>query len=122
MSDRIDTLLEKLGNNRVSMEDMIKDVQSFRKKIEDILPKKIDFRNKFIWEEKMKTVSGVLATELSIRRQIDDSIRNEINIRTRRDIDDDESRDFYEALSKKLEDGTIKFEDNISVDSEAEKE
>ena len=111
MADKIDELLEDLAKNRTSLHEMIKDVEEFKTKMCELLPKQLDFRNKFIWEEKMKTISTVLGTELSIRKQIDDSIKSEIGIRTKMESDDSESgRDMIEALSRKIEDGSITFD------------
>ena len=67
MTDKIDELMVELRSNREACHEMIKDVQNFRKSIDKLLPDKIDHRNKYVWEEKMKTVSNVLDTELSIR-------------------------------------------------------
>jgi hypothetical protein len=111
MADKIDILLEDLAVNRNTLHEMVKDISEFKSKMTELLPKSIDFRNKFIWEEKMKTISTILGTELAIRKQIDDSIKSEINIRTKMDSDESDSgRDLIEAISRKIEDGTIKYE------------
>lgn len=108
---KIDKLLEALSSNRSDLGDMINDVKEFRKSIDKLLPKKIDFRNRFLWEEKMKTISNVLSTELAIRKQVDDSIKNEINIRTKIDDDgQDQNRDYYEAIAKAIDEGKITVE------------
>lgn len=111
MADKIDELLEDLAKNRASLHEMIDDVSEFKKKMTELLPKSLDFRNKFIWEEKMKTISTILGTELSIRKQIDDSLKSEIGIRTKiEDSGDESGRDLIEAISRKIEDGSITFD------------
>lgn len=111
MADKIDELLDDLATNRATLHDMVKDVSEFKTKMNELLPKSLDFRNKFIWEEKMKTISTILGTELAIRKQIDDSIKSEIGIRTKMEDGDVESgRDLIEALSRKIDDGSITFE------------
>lgn len=110
-SNKTDELLNQLEENRVSLGDMINDVKGFRRDIDKLLPKKLDFRNKYMWEEKMKTISTVLSTELAIRKQIDDNIKSEITIREKLEDSDIESdRDYLEVIAAKIEDGTIKVE------------
>ena len=108
MADKIDELLKSFEENRDSLHEMVGDIEEFKKHMAKLLPDKIDYRSRFVWEEKMKTISTILGTELSIRKQIDDSIKNEINIRTKMDVDDtDQGRDFYESLSKLVSEGKI---------------
>ncbi|MFN6992214.1 MAG: hypothetical protein ACK4MM_05785 [Fervidobacterium sp.] len=101
--DRIDKLIEELSENREEMKEMLQDVITFRKRIDDLLPKKIDFRNKFIFEERMKAISNILDTELKIRKQIDDSIRSEISIRTKTVESMDDDRNIIEAIARNIE-------------------
>ena len=111
MSSKQDDLLDELRANRKACHDMIKDLVKFRKTIDTILPSKIDFRNKFIWEEKMKTASRILETELSIRRQIDNSIKTEHDLENKSFSPEGfEGRDYYDALSKMVADGLLEIE------------
>lgn len=114
---RIERLVDELGLNREEMKEMLKDVISFRKKIDDLLPKKIDFRNKFIFEERMKTISTVLDTELKIRKQIDESIRSEISIRTKNAESTDDDRNLIEAIAKSIERGGLGVTQGVTRDN-----
>ncbi len=108
--NKIDELLSQFEQNRGALHDMIVDVHGFRKNLDKLLPNKIDHRNKFLWEEKMKTITSILATELSIRKQIDDSIKSEINIRSKDEGGMDNDQDTCEAIAELIEKGIIKVE------------
>jgi len=87
----LNSLLEELKENRKSLHDMLNDICDFRKNLDILMPSKTDFRNKFIMQEKMKSVTEILKGELAIRGQIDSSIKLEIDIRkksTDEEIDD----------------------------------
>ena len=96
-------LLKELGDNRQSLHGMLDDLKTFRGKLEQLLPKQLDYRNKFMMEEKMKLVTNVISTELSIRKQIDDSLKNEITIRNKvEDTDEGLSRSNLEQIVSAL--------------------
>ena len=78
--DKISSLITELEDNRKALHGMIDIVINFRNKIDTLLPKNIDFKNRFVMEEKMKTVTQIISNELSIRKQIDDSIKTEADL------------------------------------------
>lgn len=98
-------LLGKLSVNREDLYGMLKTLTKLRGDIDKILPEKMDYKAKFVLEERMKTISSLFNTELSIRKQLDDSIKNEINIRSKQDEDDDKqiSRSVIDEIRKELE-------------------
>lgn len=77
----LNSLLDELKENRKSLHDMLDDISEFRKNLDVLMPSKTDFRNKFIMQEKMRSVTEILKGELAIRGQIDSSIKLEIDIR-----------------------------------------
>ena len=85
----VDGLIDELRTNRSELHGMIDDIVDFRKKMNTLLPPSDDFKNRFKNEERMKTITAIIASELSIRKQIDDSAQFEINLR--RKIEDDET-------------------------------
>jgi hypothetical protein len=80
---------------------MVTDIQEFKKHMHTILPDGKDFRNKFQWEEKLKNIASILGVELSIRKEIDDSLKNEIILRNKM-IEDDNNEDDERSITIKL--------------------
>jgi|GEM_PF-3303999 len=87
----LDSLLEELKENRENLHEMLNDVSEFRKNLDLLLPAKLDYREKYLMQERMKAVTEILRGELAIRGQIDSSIKLEIDIRKR--TTDDEFED-----------------------------
>ena len=112
-------LIDSISKNRQEMYDMIHDVQEFRKGLDTLLPKNNEFKNRFIWEERMKSISSLISTELSIRKAVDDSVKNEITLLDRfdsggdgEDINDRRSIELIaEAILKTREKQRIKVDE-----------
>ena len=103
------TLLNKLSENRDSLDEMIETVCKARKTIQTLFPEKVDFKNKrYFMEERMKAISGIFSIELDIRKQKEQSIKAEIELR-RKLSGEGENRTLEElykdsvALAKALE-------------------
>lgn len=77
----LNNLLSELKSNREDLHEMLDDITEFRKNLDILLPKKLDFREKFLMQERMRSVTEILRGELAIRGQIDSSIKLEIDIR-----------------------------------------
>lgn len=90
---RIYKLLGDLSNNRDELMDMLNDVKKFRSQIDKLLPEKVDFKNKWLLPERLKTVTEITRNELSIRQQIDTSIKTEIDIRRKEKGEDENDFD-----------------------------
>jgi len=105
-TDRISKLINQLSDNRKPLTNMLGDVVDLRIKLKDLLPTDLsNFRYPRVLEEKMKAISGVLSTELQIRKYIDGSLSEEIRLLQKTDIDDtygESSRVKIEALAKVL--------------------
>jgi len=84
----LNSLLKELKNNREDLHGMLGDITEFRKNLDILLPKSLDFRQKFLMQERMRSVTEILRGELAIRGQIDSSIKLEIDIR-RKSTDED---------------------------------
>lgn len=110
MSDKIQeeyiNLLNEYKEQREALKIMVIDLESMRKKIDNIFPSEFkDARYKFIFEQKIKTATELLKTLLDIRREITKSIKDEIEIRkkiTPNKDDDGEDLDIR-TLAKKIE-------------------
>jgi hypothetical protein len=80
-SPEIDDLLKKYS---LSRDDLVKDlsvITSLKDKIELLLPQEINFKNKYLLDEKLKIFSNFFSSMLSIRQEINKSIMQEIEIR-----------------------------------------
>lgn len=82
-------LIKELAENRKKLYNMISSVEGLRDKLEELLPQKIDFRSKWMIPERMKTVSEIIKNELSVRKQIDDSIKLESDLRLKNSDSED---------------------------------
>lgn len=85
-------LLAELGDNRTELHEMITDIKNFRKKLDILLPEKVDYKTKWLIPERMKTLTEIIRAELSVRGQIDDSIKLEIEIRRKSEEVESESK------------------------------
>ena len=76
-------LLEKISGSRKELEEDLVDVRKLKDKLETLFPTELNFRNKHILEEKIKTVTGFYSTILNYRQEINKSLTSEIEIRRR---------------------------------------
>jgi phosphopantothenoylcysteine synthetase/decarboxylase len=84
---KIQALLKEFEAQRVALNDMVKDVEEFKKNIDALFPKTLDARSKWKFEEKIKTATSLLNVLLDIRKELIKSMRDEIEIRRRVKID-----------------------------------
>ena len=78
---KIPELLEQFTKSRDELSKYMADVDSIREKVGQIFPQNQDFRNKWVLEEKIKTVSSFYATLLNIRQEFNKTIKEEIDLR-----------------------------------------
>ena len=78
---KIFLLVDELSENREKLHSMLDDVAGFRKTLDDLLPKHVDYKSKWVIPERIKTVTEVIKSELAIRKQIDESVKTEVDIR-----------------------------------------
>lgn len=74
-------LIDELSQNRLVAREMLSRVKKVSQKIEVIFPQTVDYKSKFVLETKMKAIGDVMATELAIVKQIDDSVKTEFELR-----------------------------------------
>ena len=81
---KIKELLDKLGTSRDELEEYIEEITGVSTHVKNLFPKKVDFRShRYIFEEKMKAVSSLYSTLLSVRQEINKTLTQEIEIRRR---------------------------------------
>jgi len=85
---KIQTLLDKYENSRDELTGYLKDIDSLRVKVEGIFPQTIDYRSKFVLEEKIKTMSAFFSTLLNIRQEYNRTLKDEIMLRQKITDDD----------------------------------
>lgn len=120
-----DELLEELTKNRKELDGMLETATEFRKKVDTIIPDNTDFRKRYLVEEKMKLITSIFSTELDLRKQKENSIKNEIELRrklTGAEIDDEQKYNDAVKLAKALEQlegkKVPKFEGKVEGDTE----
>lgn len=124
ISERTTLLLKDIGNNRDELKNSLNTIKEFRTKIDELLPEKIDYRHKYVLEERVKTITEIIKTELSVRKQIDDSIKLELDLMRKNTDSNKTSAEMAQALAK-IMDKKDMYEflsdiDDISPDIEEE--
>ena len=100
----IDQLLDEFKKSRDSIIKMIRDIEILYDKIGDIFPDKFDHRSRMFFQEKVKTITEFYKTILDMKKEIQKSIKDEIEIRRKignsdRNLDDiEESLDIRKIL------------------------
>lgn len=87
---KVSELLNKLSGSRDELSRYMAELEEIRKKAEELFPSNHDFRNRYILEEKIKTVSSLYSTVLNIRQEFNKTIKDEIEIRRKLSIGEDE--------------------------------
>lgn len=91
--DEYTELLEEIRTNREEMKDMLTSAVQFRKQVNTIIPPTTDFKKKYLLEEKMKLIVSVFGIELDIRKQRENSLKTEIELRRKITGADKETND-----------------------------
>jgi hypothetical protein len=104
----IDELLAQFKEQRVAILDMIVDLEKIKANIDKLIPESLDSRYVRFFEEKVKTVTEVFKTLLDMRKEIQKSLKEELDIRrkinaTGGDNDDVESYLDIRKLAAKVE-------------------
>jgi len=84
----IQELLEEFKGHRDSIMAMIDDIEKLKAKIDKIIPDRLDARYVRFFEEKIKTATEFFKTLLEMRKEIQKSLKDEIELRRKVSIDD----------------------------------
>ncbi len=105
-------LLSEFKVHRDAIMEMIKDIEAIKKHIDQIIPKKLDLRYARFFEEKVKSVTEVFKTLLDMRKEIQKSIREEIELRNKIDLGEDKEKDLEKHLDiRKLAEKVEEFKE-----------
>ena len=77
----ISDLLTEFKVHRNAVMEMITDIEKLKAKIDTIIPDKLDSRYVRFFEEKVKTATEFFKTLLEMRKEIQKSLKDEIDLR-----------------------------------------
>ena len=80
---KIEKLLLEFDTHRDAINDMIKDLEKIRAKVDLLIPDQLDIRYIRLLEEKVKSITGLFNSLLEMRKEISKSVKDEIEIRRR---------------------------------------
>ena len=77
------SLLEEFQKNRSDLHTMVEDIEVVKKRIEDLIPEKLEARYKMFFEERVKTIVSMFNLLLDLRKEISRSLKDEVEMRRR---------------------------------------
>ncbi len=111
-ADIIFELLTEFRSHRDAIMVMINDLEVIKQDIDRLIPKKLDARYARFFEEKIKSVTELFKTLLEMRKEIQKSLKEEIDIRRKVNVVDDE-RDIEKIIDiRQLADRVETFQDD----------
>ena len=104
----VEDLLNQFKSTREEIQKMISDLEEISKRIESIFPEDLQLRYRWLFETKVKTATELFKTLLDMRKEIGNSLKDEIELRRRitKDVGpDSEFEDLIDVrkLAKKVE-------------------
>lgn len=91
MNDQcLEKLLEEFKENRESLKKMIGDIEKYKEKLEVVFPEKFDNRYKKYFEEKIKAIVSFFNALLDIRKEINKSLKDEVDMRRKLEKSDED--------------------------------
>jgi uncharacterized protein YukE len=85
----INELLQEFKVHRASIMSMIDDLEKLKLKVDSLFPDKLDARYMRFFEEKIKSATELFKTLLEMRKEIQKSLKEEIDLRRKVDIEDE---------------------------------
>jgi len=86
----INELLQEFKIHRVSIMSMIDDLEALKANVDRLFPEKLDARYMRFFEEKIKSATELFKTLLEMRKEIQKSLKEEIDLRRKITFDDEE--------------------------------
>ena len=87
--DKIDQLLDEMAESRATLRSYVDDVSKLKDKVAQMFPNDLNFRNRFILDEKVKTMTSFYSVLLNLQQEINKSNKDEIEIRRKLKTDED---------------------------------
>lgn len=88
------TLIDQITASRQKLESYSNDVEAMKDKVLSIFPSDITARNKFLLDDKLKITSSFYSTMLSLRQEINKSLKTEFDLITKFKPADNSEEDF----------------------------
>lgn len=88
--EQYDDLTQEFLEQRNALKSMVKDLEEFKSKIDQLLPNTLDKRYMRFFEEKIKTVTELFKAILDIRKEISKIAKDEFELRRKISSGDDE--------------------------------
>ena len=86
----LEILLNEFKDNRESLKKMIDDIEKYKEKLEVIFPEKLENRYKKFFEEKIKAITAFFGALLDIRKEINKSLKEEVEMRRKLEKNDED--------------------------------
>ena len=104
-NERTELLLKEYDDQRLALKLMISDLEKIKTKLDILFPERLDARYLRLFEERMKSISALFQILLEVRKEILKSVRDEIEIRRKVDIEKEleDSLENIRDLAKKVE-------------------
>jgi len=102
VKEKNDQLLDEFQSNRHKIYDMIADLEQYVSDVKDLMPKKEDkqFRNRYEFENRLKTVTEFFKIIFDMRKEIGKLIKDEISITNKLSVDnEDKLEDIHKTMS-----------------------
>lgn len=82
MSEIVDPekLLQEMEDNKQQTYGLLDKISKFRNQIEQVMPQGNDLRNRYVVEQKMKTITEVIKAEIDIRKTLNNFIKEEYEL------------------------------------------
>jgi len=119
---KIESLLNDLGNRRAQLDVKLEDLEKLREDISKLFPVKLDYRSKFILEEKLKTASTFYSTMLNLIQEINKTTISEIEIRRKLSIGSEEKDFDVRKTMEQLEEAGFEIKEKKKLEPEEELE
>ena len=106
MTPEIESLFVDYKEQREQLKKMVVDLEVVKAKIETLFPDALTARNRFFFDEKVKTAAALFSSFLEIRKEIIKSIKDEIDLRRRFELEErelEETDDEIRKLASRIE-------------------
>lgn len=105
MIENLDALISEFKENRDALKAMIIDLEELKKKVYLLFPDKVDTRYIRFFEEKVKAATSLFNSILDIRKEINKSLKDEIELKRKLDENDDNGTESIDirSLATKIE-------------------
>jgi len=105
MIENLDALISEFKENRDALKAMIIDLEELKKKVYLLFPDKVDNRFIRFFEEKVKATTALFNSILDIRKEINKSLKDEIELKRKLDENDDNGTESIDirSLATKIE-------------------